>query len=211
MGAVENLKTSCCLGLPPERAIIAVMPLLYEIIGMADRASGCASPMQRWAAPTAKIRKDLHAAFPHSAANLLAVSVLFVFTGLRAGPMSLRDRHRTFCKLHDAIRAVSDHPLVQCRMACRPNDEQIRVEIGGKLDNIAHRMPRHDPKSLRLLGSCARQSAAFPLKPCGLLAAPAVTIKPAKGVPARRFVAGQRLRRAPARTSRKARRASCSR
>jgi len=32
MGAVEHLKTLCCLGLPPESAMIAVMPLLHEII-----------------------------------------------------------------------------------------------------------------------------------------------------------------------------------
>ena len=32
MGAVEHLKTLCCLGLPPESAMIAVMPLLHEVI-----------------------------------------------------------------------------------------------------------------------------------------------------------------------------------
>jgi hypothetical protein len=32
MGAVEHLKTLCCLGLPPESAMIAVRPLLHEII-----------------------------------------------------------------------------------------------------------------------------------------------------------------------------------
>jgi DNA-binding CsgD family transcriptional regulator len=32
MGAVEHLKTLCCLGLPPESAMVAVMPLLREII-----------------------------------------------------------------------------------------------------------------------------------------------------------------------------------
>src|ERR1700736_1160403 len=32
MGAVEHLKTLCCLGLPPESAMIAVVPLLHEII-----------------------------------------------------------------------------------------------------------------------------------------------------------------------------------
>ena len=32
MGAVEHLKTLCCLGLPPESAMIAVLPLLHEII-----------------------------------------------------------------------------------------------------------------------------------------------------------------------------------
>jgi hypothetical protein len=30
--AVEHLKTLCCLGLPPESAMIAVVPLLHEII-----------------------------------------------------------------------------------------------------------------------------------------------------------------------------------
>jgi hypothetical protein len=32
MGAVEHLKTLCCLGLPAESAMIAVTPLLHEII-----------------------------------------------------------------------------------------------------------------------------------------------------------------------------------
>jgi DNA-binding CsgD family transcriptional regulator len=32
MGAVEHLKTLCCLGLPPESAMIALMPLLHEIV-----------------------------------------------------------------------------------------------------------------------------------------------------------------------------------
>jgi DNA-binding CsgD family transcriptional regulator len=32
MGAVEHLKTLCCLGLPPESAMIAVAPLLHEIV-----------------------------------------------------------------------------------------------------------------------------------------------------------------------------------
>jgi hypothetical protein len=32
MGAVEHLKTLCCLGLPPESAMVAVTPLLHEIV-----------------------------------------------------------------------------------------------------------------------------------------------------------------------------------
>jgi DNA-binding CsgD family transcriptional regulator len=32
MGAVEHLKTLCCLGLPPESAMISLTPLLHEII-----------------------------------------------------------------------------------------------------------------------------------------------------------------------------------
>jgi hypothetical protein len=32
VGAVEHLKTLCCLGLPPESAMIAVTPLLHEIL-----------------------------------------------------------------------------------------------------------------------------------------------------------------------------------
>lgn len=32
MGAVEHLKTLCCLGLPPESAMVAVTPLLHEFI-----------------------------------------------------------------------------------------------------------------------------------------------------------------------------------
>jgi hypothetical protein len=32
MGAVEHLKSLCCLGLPPESAMVALTPLLHEII-----------------------------------------------------------------------------------------------------------------------------------------------------------------------------------
>ncbi|MCI0537446.1 MAG: hypothetical protein L0Z50_19700 [Verrucomicrobiales bacterium] len=32
MGAVEHVKTLCCLGLPPESAMIAVVPVLHEVI-----------------------------------------------------------------------------------------------------------------------------------------------------------------------------------
>ncbi len=32
MGAVEHFKTLCCLGLPPESAMVAVVPVLHEII-----------------------------------------------------------------------------------------------------------------------------------------------------------------------------------
>jgi hypothetical protein len=32
MGAVEHLKTLCCLGLKPESAMTALTPLLHEII-----------------------------------------------------------------------------------------------------------------------------------------------------------------------------------
>src|ERR1700674_5283631 len=32
MGAVEHLKTLCCLGLKPESAMIAIAPLLHEIL-----------------------------------------------------------------------------------------------------------------------------------------------------------------------------------
>lgn len=32
MGAVEHLKTLCCLGLPPESAMVALTPLMHEII-----------------------------------------------------------------------------------------------------------------------------------------------------------------------------------
>jgi len=32
MGAVEHLKTLCCLGLKPESFMVAVTPLLHEII-----------------------------------------------------------------------------------------------------------------------------------------------------------------------------------
>ena len=32
MKAIEHLKTLCCLGLPPESAMVAVVPVLHEII-----------------------------------------------------------------------------------------------------------------------------------------------------------------------------------
>src|SRR5438445_573986 len=32
VGAVEHLKTLCCLGLTPKSVMVAVMPLLHEII-----------------------------------------------------------------------------------------------------------------------------------------------------------------------------------
>jgi hypothetical protein len=47
MGAVEHLKTLCCLGLPPESAMIAVTPLLHEIIPHGGRAWLWWSPMPR--------------------------------------------------------------------------------------------------------------------------------------------------------------------
>ena len=46
--------------------------------------------------------------------------------------------------MHDAVRAAPDHALVQGRMSSCTDDEQIHIEIGGKLDDVAHRMPRHD-------------------------------------------------------------------
>ena len=57
---------------------------------------------------------------------------------------SLHDQHGTSGEVHDVVRAAPDHALVQCRMASCTYDEQIHVEIGGKLDDVAHRMPRHD-------------------------------------------------------------------
>jgi hypothetical protein len=44
MGAVEHLKTLCCLGLPPESAMIAVMPLLHEIIPHGWTRAGLIEP-----------------------------------------------------------------------------------------------------------------------------------------------------------------------
>jgi hypothetical protein len=32
VGAIEHLKTLCCLGLKPESAMIAIVPLLHRII-----------------------------------------------------------------------------------------------------------------------------------------------------------------------------------
>ncbi len=47
MGAVEHLKTLCCLGLKPESAMVAVVPVLHEIIRMAGRAWVFWRPMPR--------------------------------------------------------------------------------------------------------------------------------------------------------------------
>ena len=44
MGAVEHLKTLCCLGLPPESAMIAVTPLLHEIIPHGTMRVGLVAP-----------------------------------------------------------------------------------------------------------------------------------------------------------------------
>jgi hypothetical protein len=118
MGAVEHLKTLCCLGLKPEGAIVAVTPCCTRSFRMAGRVSGCASQIQRWALPTAKIRKEPHAeflAFPPPSNCLRLVRVY----RMMGRSMSLRDKHRTLGELHDASRAAPDHPLVQCRMGCR--------------------------------------------------------------------------------------------
>ena len=44
MGAVEHLKALCCLGLPPESAMIAVVPLLHEIIPHGTMRVGLVAP-----------------------------------------------------------------------------------------------------------------------------------------------------------------------
>jgi hypothetical protein len=60
--------------------VVAAVPVLHEIIPHGwSRVWLCE---QRWAAPPAKIRKETHSAFLRSSpSNLLAVSILFVFTG----------------------------------------------------------------------------------------------------------------------------------
>jgi len=44
LGAVEHLKTLCCLGLKPESAMIAVVPLLHEIVPHGSSRLGLAAP-----------------------------------------------------------------------------------------------------------------------------------------------------------------------
>jgi hypothetical protein len=44
VGAVEHLKALCCLGLPPESAMIAVVPLLHEIIPHGTMRVGLVAP-----------------------------------------------------------------------------------------------------------------------------------------------------------------------
>jgi hypothetical protein len=58
MGAVEHLKTLCCLGLPPESAMIAVAPVLHEIIPHGWTVSGGWPPMPRAPAATANTQKQ---------------------------------------------------------------------------------------------------------------------------------------------------------
>ena len=44
MGAVEHLKTLCCLGLPPESAMVALTPLMHEIIPQGWTRFGLLAP-----------------------------------------------------------------------------------------------------------------------------------------------------------------------
>jgi DNA-binding CsgD family transcriptional regulator len=44
LGAVEHLKTLCCLGLSPESAMVAVVPLLHEIIPHGSSRLGLVAP-----------------------------------------------------------------------------------------------------------------------------------------------------------------------
>jgi DNA-binding CsgD family transcriptional regulator len=50
MGAVEHLKTLCCLGLKPESAMIAVTPLLHEIIPHSWARLALIAPDASWTA-----------------------------------------------------------------------------------------------------------------------------------------------------------------
>jgi DNA-binding CsgD family transcriptional regulator len=50
MGAVEHLKTLCCLGLKPESAMIAVTPLLHEIIPHSWARLALIAPDATWTA-----------------------------------------------------------------------------------------------------------------------------------------------------------------
>jgi DNA-binding CsgD family transcriptional regulator len=50
MGAVEHLKTLCCLGLKPESAMIAVTPLLHEIIPHSSARLVLIAPDATWTA-----------------------------------------------------------------------------------------------------------------------------------------------------------------
>jgi hypothetical protein len=63
--------------------------------------------------------------------------LLFWARNLSAG--SFHHQHRALSELHDAIRPTANHSFVQRRMACRPDNEQLNLEIACKLDNVAHR------------------------------------------------------------------------
>src|SRR5262245_63098796 len=56
----------------------------------------------------------------------------------------LHDQHRALRELHNAVGAAADHALVQCRMAFRPDDEQIDLELGREPNDVAHGMARDD-------------------------------------------------------------------
>src|SRR5712691_2325261 len=74
----------------------------------------------------------------------------------------LHHQHRAFGELHDAIGTAPDHPLVERGMAGRPNDEQVYLELGRELDDVADGMAgqqvgmqldllhlRHRPRALQ--------------------------------------------------------------
>lgn len=50
MGAVEHLKTLCCLGLKPESAMIAIAPILHEIIPHGWSRQALIAPDTTWSA-----------------------------------------------------------------------------------------------------------------------------------------------------------------
>ncbi len=53
-------------------------------------------------------------------------------------------QHRALRELHDAIRAVADHALINSGMAFCADDQQLDIEFDGKIDNVAHGMPSDD-------------------------------------------------------------------
>ena len=66
-------------------------------------------------------------------------------TCARTRPVSLFDNeHGALRELGDAVRAASDESFVQRRMPHRADNEQLHLEFGGELDDIAHRVPDQD-------------------------------------------------------------------
>jgi hypothetical protein len=55
---------------------------------------------------------------------------------------SLHNQHRTRRKMHQPVRPAADHAAIQLRMTARTDNEQIDFQVAGKVDDVAHRVPR---------------------------------------------------------------------
>ncbi len=89
MGAVEHLKTLCCLGLPPESAMVAVTPLLHEIVPHGWSRFFYSKRMLRLAAATPNTRRRRR-----FFANACGSSWMTRRLSLHVGPLLSRGRDR---------------------------------------------------------------------------------------------------------------------